>query len=111
MGRLSIYNSFKINGPVFVDGDEYGITTPTLQSHEAYVWDIHTVPKGEPPYKIGEVWLYKEMERIAGGSTNKIQVKNGLGSVVHTSWISVGLLKTHEPIIGTLRGSIRMKEI
>ena len=110
MGRLIIHNS-DLDGPLFVDGKEYGIITPELQSHQAYIWDIHAIPKGEPPYKIGEVWLYKEMEIIAGGRTSKMEVKNGFRSVVHTSWVSVGLLKTCEPVIGTIRGSIKMKEI
>ena len=111
MGILSIHNYFKLNGPIFVDGVEYGITTPDIQSDQAYIWDIHTAPKGEPPYKIGEVLLYKEIEKIAGGRVNKIQILDDRYLVKCTKWISTGLLKTNEPIINTIRGSIRLGEI
>jgi hypothetical protein len=111
MGRLTIYNSFKINGSVFIDGEEYGITTPDIQSEQTYIWEIHKVPKGEPPYKIGEIWLYKEIEILKGGKLNKIVLMDGMYKTKHTKWVSTELLKTIEPIINTIRGSIRLGDI
>jgi hypothetical protein len=110
MGILTIYNS-KINEKFKVDGELYGITTPDLGCEQAHFWDIHKIPYGEPPYKIGEVWVYRKLQILCGGKLVKLQILDGSNKVKHTCWVSIGLLKNKEQILNTVKGSIKTGDI
>jgi hypothetical protein len=107
--RLNIIN-YKISGPLWVENTEYSITTPNQQAENAYIWDIHKLSEGEPPYLIGHAWLWKEIGDLLIPSY-KISIINTENIVVHNKWLSKGLLSTNEHIIDTIKGSIRLREI
>jgi hypothetical protein len=110
MGRLSIQNP-NIDEWITIDDVEYHIGKNTApHSFQTYMWNIYR--KTDQKYFIGTLVLNRNTTFISGGRVVKIMVmKIRNPKAVDKCWVSLGLLKDKETLIGVVRGCVRMNQI
>ena len=110
MGKITIQNS-DINEWITIDDVEYHIGKNfKIESDREYAWNIYR--KTDQKYYIGTLRLDRITIQSNGGKMLAVMVKkDGIQKEVHKCWVSVGLVKSKETLIGVVRGCVRMNQI
>lgn len=110
MGKVTIRNS-DIDEWITIDGVEYHIGKNfKIESDREYAWNIYR--KTDQKYHIGTLHLDRITIQSNGGKMLSVTVMSDRKSKeVHSCWVSIGLLKSKETLIGVVRGCVRMNQI
>ena len=108
MGKVTIYNA-NIDARFEIDGVDYHIgKNHAYPENQHYAWNIYRTT--DQKYHIGTIRMDRNTINEYGGKSVMVTVWNGANEV-HRCWISIGLLKDKETLIGVVRGCISMKQI
>lgn len=108
MGKVTIQNP-NIDEWIVIDDVEYHIgRNTTIESDRTYVWNIYR--KTDQKWFIGTLRMDRTTINEHGGRSVMVTVWKE-SEQVHKCWVSVGLLKNKETLIGVVRGCVRMKQI
>ena len=108
MGKVTIRNS-DIDEWITIDGVEYHIgKNCRVESDREYAWNIYR--KTDQKYHIGTIRMSRWIVEPEFIKSVIVTVWNATNEV-HKCWVSVGLLKNKETLIGVVRGCVRMNQI
>jgi len=108
MGQITIHNP-DISVRFEIDGVKYHIGKNfAYPSTQQYAWNIYRTT--DQKYHIGIIRMYRNTTNEHGGKSVMVTVWKETEQI-HKCWISVGLLKNKETLIGVVRGCILMSQI